>query len=375
MRLSLQLAVKPVVTLCLWAAVLGPAAHARPDDERRELLSPAQGQALAEFAQQSGPRVRPRPDCSHLVHQLYWRAGLVYNYEGSRTLHRGVPDFERVKTPQPGDLVVWLGHVGIVLSPEDKTFLSSVRSGIITESWDGDYWSARGRPRFFRYVIGPRTDLSVLAGLAAPPGDVDPGQEPARPRSLPEAGRPGVSADSASSRPFSPADDADAETTSVIATLHQHHKPDKPEIATALRQGENALARQFLAGQSFNPERPLSVLERLQVVSVKIKRDAGTITVKLTETLTLDHGRAVAGNIVERQLVLERQNDSWLISDPHQRLYLSRDRAIEVFERQAALALQTAAVRNDKRGIIKALNLLYDREPPSPTPRAEARKR
>jgi hypothetical protein len=99
------------------------------------LVSAEQGQALADFAMQAGPRVRPKPDCSHLVHLLYARAGLIYPYEDSRVLYRGVDDFERVRTPQPGDLAVWLGHVGIVLSPEDKTFLSSVRSGIITESW------------------------------------------------------------------------------------------------------------------------------------------------------------------------------------------------------------------------------------------------
>src|SRR5690349_14394732 len=75
----------------------------------QQLLSPDQGQTLADFALRSGPSVRPQPDCSHLVHLIYSRAGLDYPYEGSRELHRGVPDFARVKKPQPGDLAVWLG--------------------------------------------------------------------------------------------------------------------------------------------------------------------------------------------------------------------------------------------------------------------------
>src|SRR6478736_1658575 len=129
------------------------------------LVSAEQGQALADFAMQAGPRVRPKPDCSHLVHLLYARAGLIYPYEDSRVLYRGVDDFERVKTPQPGDLAVWLGHVGIVLSPEDKTFLSSVRSGIITESWAAPHWARRGRPHFFRYRIGPSANLALLAAI------------------------------------------------------------------------------------------------------------------------------------------------------------------------------------------------------------------
>jgi len=161
-RLKLALMLFP-----LWTAAFGPAAMAQAYDDSsdRVLVSAEQGQALAEFALQSGPRVRPKPDCSHLVHLLYERAGLVYPYEGSRVLYRGVADFERVKKPQPGDLVVWRGHVGIVLSPEDTTFLSSVRSGIITESWKAEHWVRRGRPHFFRYRIGPAADLTLLAAI------------------------------------------------------------------------------------------------------------------------------------------------------------------------------------------------------------------
>ena len=99
------------------------------------------------------------------MHQLYARAGLIYPYEDSRVLYRGISDFKRVKTPQPGDLAVWLGHVGIVLSPEEKTFLSSVHSGILTESWMAPHWVRRGRPRFYRYRIGPDADMNLLARI------------------------------------------------------------------------------------------------------------------------------------------------------------------------------------------------------------------
>src|SRR5215472_12985242 len=132
--------------LCLLAAFTSRAAKADDDHNKTVLVSPDQGEAVAAFALQSEKRVRPKPDCSHLVHLLYERAGLIYPYEDSRVLYRGINDFQRVKTPQPGDLVVWLGHVGIVLSPEEKTFLSSVRSGITAESWTAWYWARRGRP-------------------------------------------------------------------------------------------------------------------------------------------------------------------------------------------------------------------------------------
>src|SRR6185312_5550846 len=127
MRFVLKFA---LLFLCLLAAFPGQAANADDDYRNTVLVSPDQGEALAAFALHSERRVRPKPDCSHLVHLLYARAGLIYPYEDSRVLYRGISDFQRVKAPQPGDLVVWLGHVGIVLSREEKTFISSVYSGI-----------------------------------------------------------------------------------------------------------------------------------------------------------------------------------------------------------------------------------------------------
>ena len=108
-----------------------------------------------------------KPDCSHFVHLVYSDAGLDYTYHASRELYRGVPEFVPVKKPQPGDLIVWRGHVGIVVSRRQKTFFSSVNSGILTESWTARHWLARGRPRFFRYRLKPDTDLTLLASAAA----------------------------------------------------------------------------------------------------------------------------------------------------------------------------------------------------------------
>ena len=57
--------------------------------------------------------------------------------------------------PQPGDLIAWPGHVGIVVSPTRHTFYSSLNSGLGVESYDSDYWKQRGRPHFLRYVKEP----------------------------------------------------------------------------------------------------------------------------------------------------------------------------------------------------------------------------
>src|SRR5262245_1219771 len=229
--------------LCLGAALAGRAANVRSREAAQPLLSAEQGQALADFAASSGPDVSPKPDCSHLVHMLYSQAGLNYPYEDSRVLHRGIPDFARVKKPQPGDLAVWFGHVGIVLSPQDKTFLSSVRSGIITESWSNDYWSARGRPRFFRYIVGPQADLTLLAALTPQSTHETASTRPTPPAQ--EASRTAAEADGPRAPAISSPADEDRTSPSAVAVVRQRSKPNKQDVAAALRQGGVEHARQL----------------------------------------------------------------------------------------------------------------------------------
>ena len=102
-------------------------------------------------------------DCSHLVHSLYQRVGLHYPYATSRTLYRGIEEFQRVVEPKPGDLVVWQGHTGIVVDPSQHSFLSALRTGIKISSYISEYWKRRGSPRFFRFA--PSVDKSRELGL------------------------------------------------------------------------------------------------------------------------------------------------------------------------------------------------------------------
>ncbi len=92
------------------------------------------------------------PDCSHLVHEIYQAAGLPYPYTPSSDLYEGIEGFQRVKAPLPGDLVVWRGHVGIVVKPSQHIFFSYLSAGPGTDDYETAYWRHRGRPRFYRYV-------------------------------------------------------------------------------------------------------------------------------------------------------------------------------------------------------------------------------
>jgi cell wall-associated NlpC family hydrolase len=100
-------------------------------------------------------------DCSHFVHGMYERAGFSYEYASSSDLYQGIEEFRRVSTPQPGDIAVWRGHVGIVVDAANRSFVSVLHSGPGIDYYDTQYWKRRGRPRFFRYIKQvPSRDLS-----------------------------------------------------------------------------------------------------------------------------------------------------------------------------------------------------------------------
>jgi len=63
--------------------------------------------------------------------------------------------------PQPGDLVVWQGHMGIVVSPTQHVFYSAMRSGPGTDTYDAPYWKHRGRVRFYRYINDSGTKSGI----------------------------------------------------------------------------------------------------------------------------------------------------------------------------------------------------------------------
>ena len=108
------------------------------------------------------PRSRER-DCSHLVHVIYQRAGLPYTYASSDDLYDGVTGFQQVMQPEPGDLVVWHGHVGIVVRPSRHVFYSFLRRGPGIDDYNSRYWRGRGTSRFFRYIKNDRCAGCVFA--------------------------------------------------------------------------------------------------------------------------------------------------------------------------------------------------------------------
>jgi hypothetical protein len=371
-----------LVVLSLLTAIVGPAARAAAVDDYADtvLLSPEQGEALAAFAAQSEKRIHLKPDCSHLVHQLYARAGLIYPYEDSRVLYRGISDFKRVKTPQPGDLAVWIGHVGIVLSPEEKTFLSSVHSGIMTESWMAPHWVRRGRPRFYRYRIGPEADMNLLARIMDDDAHPETGaQDSVRNGVSPQlpSGSSAIADSRAEEMQLESNKQARQDATStneighdsgsIVATIIQRQMPSRSQIVAAIMESSRARARQLTSGETLDAARPFSVFSRIEVEKIKVKHESGWVTLQLSEMMCAEDGRILPARTMERELLISHRSDgTWVITDPQDRTYLAEEQALEIFQRQAEFFLQQAPNSSNTRIIVKALDRLYDQQPDMP---------
>ncbi|HWG51007.1 MAG TPA: NlpC/P60 family protein [Candidatus Acidoferrales bacterium] len=357
------------IACALWAALMTPGVVARsapvsPVDDQSSLLSVEQGEALVQFALTSGAHLRRKPDCSHLVHLVYSRAGLKYAYQPSRTLYRGAPDFERVKKPQPGDLIVWRGHVGIVVSPTEKTFFSSVRSGIITESWIADQWLARGRPRFYRYRLGPDSNPEMLAALT--PDDTPRDRDSAAPADDEITVRGTANAPTGS--PL-----ATSSSTPVLASIRQHKKPEKKEIEAAFLTAATANAQQLLDADAntsdFGQHAAFAVFSRADVQKIRIKHDRGSVTIRLRETMSIEQGKVQPERVLDRDFLIERRTNGdssvWVLTDPQQQIYVPAAKALSVFQHRAEILLHNDPNGSSTRAVIKGLDILYNQPPSS----------
>jgi len=149
-----------VAAFCATALIM---AQAQPQDaeaarpshkaSRKRTLTADDRKAVLATAMDWKQIHRSGRDCSHLVHDIYEEAGLPYPYADSEDLYAGAQGFQRVSRPQPGDVIVWHGHAGIVIHPVRHTFFSFLSSrGPGIDDYKSSYWRSRGQPRFYRYV-------------------------------------------------------------------------------------------------------------------------------------------------------------------------------------------------------------------------------
>jgi len=300
---------------------------ARP---RVQLLNAKEGHEIVAVTRGHEPASRATQDCSHLVHEIYERAGFPYAYVNSFDLYAGTENFERVKNPQPGDLIVWPGHVGIVANPKEHLFYSLVRSGLDTSDYQAPYWRRRGKARFYRYVVAGRGTMQT--GRVVANGEAPTVAEPTRLGSVGPSAK--ISTREASERTaiYDPGDAVTATTDGAIprsiAIAAGHKQPTREEVSAGISELNNASGA-VLRSNIAKSAVPLVVYDDFKVNRVEMKRDRGWAFVELRERASLwGEDAEFAGRSETVRWELRRGKSGWEAVSPNDRTFVPRDVAI-----------------------------------------------
>jgi NlpC/P60 family len=345
------------------AATTGANSTARP-----RLLSRNEGAALRDLALAQPSDLEPKPDCSHLMHQIFSAAGLDYPYANSFDLYIGVPQFRRVKSAQPGDLVVWRGHVGLVVDPEGRSFYSSLGSGIQTDDYDSRYWRKRGKPRFYRYLTAgsdKAASLSARVRLSKPPATSSPGQ--------PAATELDTRATIDRSIANEPENELELERASVVSPEERSRVPDsiaivtsgatptRQEVAQALSELTNGSGNVLRRPNFRQMARPIVIFDQLQVENLKLKRNEGWAEVRVKWRLQLDQGRAKKSSRTEKlRWQLRYNSEGWQVLAIPDRIYVPADVSVQVLAEKLAALSRDNDERDEQAKLASLLNTMLN---------------
>ena len=364
--------------LGILAALVGPLAaisSAQRDPSGVRLLNVDEGQTVVNTALEQRAPAKPKPDCSHLVHQIYELSGFPYPYVSSFDLYEGIDNFRRVSTPHPGDLVVWRGHVGIVIDGVDHSFYSSVRSGLRTEYYDGPYWRTLGRPHFYRYVVARSANFTATSASGRAnvskaqtkpfifPASKEIAEAPPLGTDLPEK----AESTTTSPTPTLPMNHAIALPSSIIV-IAAANQPTDEEVGEVISEFNNAAGNLLRGWPAADPKRPVLVYDQLNVKRIELKRDRGWVRAEVEGRLSIA-GERLEGKRRREKLrwELRRTPQGWQLQAPSNRAYIPRDVAVRVLAEQLASLTRNEAASGEldrslqrQSMIVHALSFLFD---------------
>ena len=355
------------LVLCLATASASLGQNIRPTSAETSAPRPiarAEGRKILATISAADVESEPETDCSHLVHDVYEQAGFPYDYVSSRELYIGSTNFTRVRVPQAGDLVVWRGHVGIVIDPKQHSFFSFVRSGPDTQFYDSPYWRSRGIARFFRYM----TEEPLHAGHAPEAaGQADHQPLPVDSRSS-ENHPPSKLSKPAPAHPSSPgpvvaSGPKTVETPREVILQVAGTNPSPPEVVAAFVE-MNQNSGESLRTRSLNsPGKAIIVYRDLRVSAVRIKGKRGTALVQIESLgIPADTQTGSQPRWREQSLEFEKTKRGWVISPIQDAAYIKSEVALKVLSaRLAELSKNTDATpaqEREQRQIIRFLNSL-----------------
>jgi hypothetical protein len=360
----------PRACFVLCALLLGAVQlAAAPQEAGSRMLTSEEGQAIVTAAWEHQQQIASKPDCSHLIHEIYRLAGFPYAYASSFDLYSGGDHFARVPKAQPGDLIVWPGHVGLVVDPAEHSFYSSVNTGLETENYSSPYWRGYGAARFYRYRTEESGNVPLAAARPTPrnapepvqvltvpiinAGDDDPDLPPHTPGPSARTARESVRA--AASPRAREVEQSSFEIPPSIRLVAQHGKPTREEVAEALSELSNASQNILRTADPLQPPIPVVIFDQLRVERVQIKGDRGWADVRIETRASLG-GESVASRShtpstvsrsqtpkmdrknrqEKRRWELRRTASGWTAFTPLERAYVPRDAAVRVLAGQLA---------------------------------------
>jgi hypothetical protein len=276
---------------------------------------------------------------------------LEYPYTPSTDLYDGVPDFERVREPQPGDLIVWPGHVGIVVDPAAHSFYSSQRTGLKLDFYDDPAWWRQDPPHFFRY-LGAITSTAErkITTAATHDGEVSVEEH----------------ATAATARATEPESDAEADPT--LAEAHkrgqafEYHvvvvhasSPTKQAVADAVERVVRANAEAMTGRKPLN----VAVIDHAKVKRVKVSGSHAAADVQLSIRAFLSNrGAEMRKSRANVRVQLTRANHTWRVDPSFAAAFVTRDVAVAELSSRLAELSRTNAPQPEQQRLVKMLALL-----------------
>jgi NlpC/P60 family len=344
---------------CVYLLSVSPA-RAQTPSARQELkptwrlLTAEEGRSIIDVAWAQEQPAPGTQDCSHLIHDIYQDAGFQYRYDSSFELYEGNEHFVRVRFPHPGDLIVWPGHVGIVVDPLQHSFYSLVSTGLEEQDYEGPYWKSRGRSRFYRYKVqngGVLTTTKVPDSpqLASVKRQEGTGPTPKDRSSSVSQGKSALSqapktasagADLIYGAPASlestPTATAFQIPSSVVVT--GGGKPPTPEeVAESISELSDAAGHVLRTDDPSKVQSPVVIVERFTVERVDIKQDRGWARLQVDSNAYIISGTAELKPRREKvRWELRRSESGWEAVVPADRTYVPRDVAVKNLAAQLA---------------------------------------
>ena len=286
---------------------------------------------------------RAKPDCSHLVNDIYDLAGFPYPYAKSADLYRGQASFVRVNAPQPGDLIVWRGHVGLVLDSRQHLFYSSLRSGPDTEDYTSAYWRRRGTPRFYRYRAA--SDQTILTARRSSPRNDTQGSYRTQlvNQSTTDEARTNVTSRDSLERLSINDDDrpvqqvSRAEETSNSLINIGNKKPTTEQVKEAISKSYQSVSQGLSADSLLRSKSTVVIFTQLRVEQLEFKGKHGWASVSIDTEATLTSGVLDKAPRQDAQRwQMQRAKSGWTIVAPTQNIYVPRALAVRIFAQQLA---------------------------------------